>query len=151
MSSGLSDRATAAGRTLLANRPLVGCLLGTWLLTVATHHYVVAPASVLSRVAADVGVTSGTAVWLVSAVPASWAVTNFALGVWIDRFGDYRTIAVGTAVVVAAGVWSWWAGRRGAFYPLLASRLVAGVAVGVIWTASTNLIGGAVTERNRGT
>lgn len=146
-----ANRTSAARRALLNNQPLVGCLLGTWLLTAATHHYLVAPASVLSQVAADVGVTSGTAVWLVSAVLASWAVTNFALGVWIDRFGDYRTIAVGTVVVIAAGVWSWWTGRRGTFYPLLASRLVAGVAVGVIWTASTNLIGGAVTERNRGT
>jgi nitrate/nitrite transporter NarK len=34
---------------------------------------------------------------------------------------------------------------------LLASRLLAGVAVGVIWTASTNLIGGAVSGANRGT
>lgn len=151
VSSGFTNRTAAACRALLANQALVGCLAGTWLLTVATHHYVVAPASVLSRVAADVGVTSGTAVWLVSAVPASWAVTNFALGVWIDRLGDYRMIAVGTAIVVVAGIWSWWTGRRGAFYPLLVSRLVAGVAVGVIWTASTNLIGGAVTERNRGT
>lgn len=150
MSPGTTER-TAVGRVLVANRALAGCLVGTWLLTVATHHYVVAPASVLSRVAADLGVASGRAVWLVSAVPASWAVTNFALGVWIDRFGDYRTIAVGAAVVVGAGVWSWAAAGRGAFYPLLASRLVAGVAVGVIWTASTNLIGGAVTERNRGT
>lgn len=151
MPSEVTNRTTAVGGALLDNQALVGCLLGTWLLTVATHHYLVAPASVLSQVATDVGVTSGTAVWLVSAVLASWAATNFALGVWIDRFGDYRIIALGTAVIIAAGIWSWWAGRQGAFYPLLASRLVAGVAIGVIWTASTNLIGGAVTERNRGT
>ncbi|MFB6124225.1 MAG: nitrate/nitrite transporter [Haloferacaceae archaeon] len=151
MSREIVRRTRAVGRTLRSNRALAGCLFGTWLLTVATHHYVVAPASVLSRIATDLGVTSNTAVWLVSAVPASWAVTNFALGVWIDRIGDYRTVAVGTAVVLLAGIWSWWEGRRGAFVPLLASRLVAGIAIGVIWTASTNLVGGAVSSRNRGT
>ena len=82
------------------------------------------------------------AVWLVSAVPASWAVTNFALGVWIDRLGDYRMITLGVGTVILAGVWSWWAARQGVFSSLLGSRLVAGVAVGVIWTASVNLIGG---------
>lgn len=60
-------------------------------------------------------------------------------------------IVVGTGIVILAGVWSWWAGTRGMFWSLLSSRLIAGVAVGVIWTASTNLIGGAVSARNRGT
>ena len=145
------SRLGAAGRVLIAERAFVGCLLGTWLLTAAAHYYVMAPASVLSRVADDLAVTPAVAVWIVSAVPGTWALTNFALGVWIDRLGEYRVIVVGTAVLIAAGGWSWWAGRRGTFYPLLASRLLAGVAVGVIWTASTNLIGGAVSGANRGT
>ena len=132
-----------------SNRGLLGCLLGTWILTVAAHHYIIAPASVLSVVADDFEVTTATAVWLVSAVPASWAVTNFALGVWIDRLGDYRMIGFGTVVVVVAGVWSYWAATVGSFGLLLSSRLFAGVAVGVIWTASTNLIGGAVSTSNR--
>jgi nitrate/nitrite transporter NarK len=143
--------ATTTWRTLTANRALVGCLGGLWLLTAATHHYIMAPASVLPQVAADLRVAPAVAVWLVSAVPGSWAITNFALGVWIDRFGDYRVIAVGTGVVVLAGIWSWRAGSRGAVLPLLVSRLCAGIAVGVIWTASTNLIGGAVSGANRGT
>ena len=120
-------------------------------MTAATHHYIIAPASVLSQVATDLNVTSGVAVWLVSAVPASWAITNFALGVWIDRLGDYRMIAIGVGTVILAGIWSWWAAVQGVFISLLGSRLVAGVAVGVIWTASTNLIGGAVSSVNRAT
>lgn len=151
MSTSPSTRAAGAARALAAHRPLLGCLLGTWLLSAATHHYVVAPASVLPQVSADLAVSEGTAIWLVSAVPGTWALTNFALGVSIDRQGDYRTIAAGTAVVVACGGWSWWAASAGDFYSLLASRLVAGVAVGVIWTASTNLIGGAVSASNRST
>ena len=147
----MTSRLWVVRRRLRDDRAFVACLLGTWLLTAATHYYIIAPASVLSGVAADLGVTPARAVWLVSAVPASWAVTNFALGVWIDRLGDYRTIAIGTGIVVLAGGWSWWAGRRGAFESLLAARLAAGVAVGVIWTASTNLVGGAASDANRGT
>jgi len=81
------SRLGAAGRALIAERAFVGCLLGTWLLTAAAHYYVMAPASVLSRVADDLAVTPAVAVWIVSAVPGTWALTNFALGVWIDRLG----------------------------------------------------------------
>ncbi|MFC7157095.1 nitrate/nitrite transporter [Halomarina halobia] len=149
--SSMALRMRAAGTRLVAERALIGCLVGTWLLTAAAHYYVVAPASVLSQVAGDLGVAPAVAVWLVSAVPATWALTNFALGVWIDRLGDHRTIAIGAAVITLAGLWSWSAGRRGSFDALLASRLVAGVAVGVVWTASTNLLGSAVSGANRGT
>jgi len=144
-------RLTGATRALAARRSFVACLAGAWLLTAATHYYVIAPASTLSAAADGLGVSPGRAVWLVSAVPAAWAVTNVAVGGPIDRFGDYRVIAAGTAVVVLAGVASWRVGRAGAFRPLLAARLVAGVGIGAIWTASTNLIGGAVSGGNRGT
>jgi nitrate/nitrite transporter NarK len=146
-----AGRVAAARRSLAAHRAFVGSLVGLWLLSAATHHYVVAPASVLPRVAADLGVSSGRAVWLVSAVPASWAATNFALGRWIDRAGDHRTIVAGTLVVVLAGLWSVVAARAGSFWSLLGARLVAGVAVGLVWTASTNLVGGAVSPASRGT
>ncbi|UPV76727.1 MFS transporter (plasmid) [Halorussus limi] len=147
----MTTRLRAVHRGVRDERAFVACLVGTWLLTAATHYYIIAPASVLSTVATDLRVTPARAVWLVSAVPASWAVTNFALGVWIDRLGDYTMIAIGTGIVVIAGGWSWWAGHEGAFWSLLTARLVAGVAVGVIWTASTNLVGGAVSDANRGT
>lgn len=146
-----STWATNSYRLLVDRRSFAWCLLGTWLLTVATHYYVITPASVLSTVASDLGTSEARTIWLVSAVPASWAVTNFVLGVWIDRLGDYRMIGLGTAVVVLAGIGSWWTALNGAFLPLMGTRLAAGVAVGVIWTASTNLIGGAVSTANRGT
>jgi len=151
VSTNIVARAGAAERWLARNRALVGCVAGLWLLTTATHHFVVAPASVLPRVAADLGVSEGRAVWLVSAVPASWAATNAVLGLWLDRAGDYRAVAAGVVVVVLAGGASWAAATRGSFAGLLGARLVAGVAVGLVWTASTNLIGGAVPSAVRGT
>ncbi|WP_281194932.1 nitrate/nitrite transporter [Halorubrum sp. F4] len=148
---GSTALAMKARRSFADDRPFAWCLLGTWLLTAATHYYVITPASVLGVVAGDLGTSEARAIWLVSAVPASWAVTNFVLGVWIDRLGDYRMIGIGTVIVVLAGIGSWWTALDGAFLPLMGTRLAAGVAVGVIWTASTNLIGGAVSAANRGT
>jgi len=140
-----------AARGLAGSRAFVARLAGAWLLTAATHYYVIAPASTLAAVADGIGVVPGRAIWLVSAVPAAWAVTNVAVGGPIDRFGDYRVIAAGTAVVALSGVTGWRLGPTAGFRPLLATRLVAGVGVGAIWTASTNLIGGAVSGDSRGT
>ena len=151
MSTGLAGRVGDAERWLARHRALVGCVAGLWLLTTATRHFVVAPASVLPSVAADLGVSEGRAVWLVSAAPASWAATNAVLGLRLDRAGDYRAVAAGVAVVVLADGASRAAATRGSSVALLTARLVAGVAVGLVWTASTNLIGGAVSPAVRGT
>lgn len=65
-------------RSLTTHVALIGCITGAWLLTASTHHYILAPASVLSLVATDLNVPSGLTIWLVSAVHASWAFTNFS-------------------------------------------------------------------------
>lgn len=132
-------------------RHLLGTLTGLWLLSAAAHLYIIAPASVLSVVATDLGIEPSTAVWLVSAVLAAWAGTSAVVGVGIDRFGDVRAVAVATTVLAVAVVWGWQAGRRGSFAELLISRILAGAAVATVWTASANVVGGAVSGDRRGT
>lgn len=135
-----------------SRRVAVGLTLaGAWALSAATHYYVIVPASVVGEVAADLATSEATAIWLVSAVPGTWALSNVALGGWIDRVGAVRMIEVGTAAVVVCILASWWTATAGTFLPLLGTRLLAGVAVGLIWTASTDLIGGLVGAANRGT
>ncbi|MFB6233850.1 MAG: nitrate/nitrite transporter [Halopenitus sp.] len=136
---------------LVAERHLLGTIVGLWLLAAAAHHYVIAPASVLSTISTDLGVGPSTGVWLVSAVLAAWTVTSAVVGGAIDRFGDIRAIGVATGVLVVAVVWGWRAGRRGAFAELLVTRLLAGAAIATAWTASANVIGGAVVGDRRGT
>jgi hypothetical protein len=96
------------GRHVSANRSLLGRLLGTWLLSGATHHYVLPPESVRPQLTADLEVTEGIGIWLVIAVPGIWALTDFAFGVSTDRQGDYRTIAAGPP-----GDGAWGAGVPG--------------------------------------
>ncbi|MFB6310234.1 MAG: nitrate/nitrite transporter [Salinirussus sp.] len=150
--SGYKRNGIVAFAVCPSRRTTVGlCLAGAWGLSVATHWYVIVPASVVGQVAADLATTEATAIWLVSAVPGTWALSNIVLGGWIDRFGPVRMIELGTVAVIACVLASWWTATEGAFLPLLGTRLVAGVAVGLIWTASADLIGGLVGATHRGT
>jgi hypothetical protein len=60
------------------------------------------------------GVVGG--LWLVSAIPGTWALTNVALGGWIDRLGTVRMIELGTALFVAMTLSSWVAAGAGSFW-----------------------------------
>ena len=126
-------------------------LFGAWLLSAALHVYIIMPASVLPEVADGLAVSETTAVWLVSAVLASWAVTNFGVGVLVDRVGDRLVVAVGGAVVVAFALAGWVVARDGQFWLLIWTRAGAGVAVGAVWIASTTLVGRLFAVERRGT
>jgi nitrate/nitrite transporter NarK len=135
----------------LAQRSAVGCLLGAWLLSVFSQGYIIVPASVLPVITTEFGISSSRAVWIVSATPGAWALTNFALGSGIDRIGDVRAILVAALTVVAAAIVGWWAGAHHRFWALILSRLVAGAGIGIVWTASANVVGQAFTGDTRGT
>jgi len=136
---------------LLDQRAAVGALFGAWLLSVFTQGYIIVPASVLPIIAEEFAITSSTAVWIVSATPGAWALTNFALGIGIDEFGDVTAVTVATVVVVGACVLSWWAGTERLFRVLLLARVVAGAGLGAIWTASANAVGQTFTSETQGT
>jgi len=135
----------------LAQRRAVGCLFGAWLLSVFSQGYIIVPASVLPVITTEFGITSSRAVWIVSATPGAWALTNFALGSGIDRIGDVRAILVAGLTVVVASILGWWAGAHHRFWVLILSRLVAGAGIGIVWTASANVVGQAFTGDTRGT
>ena len=126
-------------------------LAGAWLLSLVTQGFIIIPASIVDQITAATGVDDATAVWLVSATPGAWAASNFMVGTVIDRWGDVRVTAAGTALFVATAVWCFLAARRGDFASLLAARIVAGVAIGAIWTAGANLVGRAFPAATSGT
>jgi len=126
-------------------------LFGAWLLTAAVHVYVIVPASVLPTVADGLGVPQTTAVWLVSAVFVSWALTNVGVGVVIDSIGDIRVVAAGGAVAVGIALAGWLAAADGLFWLLIGTRVVAGVAIGAIWIAGTTLVGRLYALEHRAT
>ena len=132
-------------------RGAVACLAGAWLLSVVTQGFVVLPASVLPQMAAGLSVTESVAVWIISAAPGAWAASNLAAGRLIDRHGDTAATVGATTLFVVGCLWCWRAALDGAFLPLVAARLVAGVGLGVVWTASANLVGRTFPSGVRGT
>lgn len=126
-------------------------LAGAWLLSLVTQGFIIIPASILEPIAASTGVKESTAVWLVSATPGAWAASNFLVGTVIDRYGDVAVTAGGVVGFLVTAVWCWQAGQQGAFVSLLVARIVAGVAIGAIWTAGANLVGRAFTAGTSGT
>lgn len=132
-------------------RGSVACLAGAWLLSVVTQGFVVLPASVLPQMAAGLSVTEAVAVWVVSAALGAWAASNLAAGGLIDRRGDTAATVGATALFVVGCLWCWRAALDGTFLALVAARLVAGVGLGVVWTASANLVGRTFPPRVRGT
>jgi nitrate/nitrite transporter NarK len=149
MATGTGSPVSAVGFT--EQRGAIGCLIGAWLLSVITQGYIIVPASVLSVITTQFGVSSSTAVWIVSVTPGAWAATNFLLGAGIDRYGDVMATAVATVTVAGASVLSWWAGANGLFWVLLVARIIAGAGIGAIWTASANVVGQVFTTGTRGT
>jgi nitrate/nitrite transporter NarK len=142
---------TRSQRPLPVRPGLLALLVGTWFLSVVTQGYIIVPAGVLAEVAATFSVPETTAIWVVSICPGTWALTNFMAGSFIDRYGDVRLAVVATVVTVLACLWNWQAALAGSFWAFLAGRALAGVALGVIWTASANLVGRAVPPRLLGT
>lgn len=137
--------------SFLTHRNAVGCLLGAWLLSVFSQGYIIIPASVLPIITSEFGISSSTAVWIVSVTPGAWALTNFALGIGIDEFGDVRAINTAVFTVISASMLSWWAGSHHLFWLLILARIIAGAGIGIIWTASANVVGQAFTDDTRGT
>jgi nitrate/nitrite transporter NarK len=154
MSDGTRAEATGVDQLLAVDGVPTGALVllaGAWLLSLVTQGFIIIPASIVDQITAATGVDDSTAVWLVSATPGAWAASNFMVGTVIDRWGDVRVTAAGTAVFVATALWCFVAARQGDFYSLLAARIVAGVAIGAIWTAGANLVGRAFPLSTSGT
>lgn len=148
---GAETTSTSKSTSLLGQQSAVGCLLGVWLLSVITQGYIIVPASVLPIITADFAIPSSTAVLIVSATPGAWALTNFAFGIGIDAFGDVASIIAAVFTVVGAAVLSWWAGSNQFFWLLILARIIAGAGIGIIWTASANVVGQIFTTQTRGT
>ncbi|MFT4921208.1 MAG: nitrate/nitrite transporter NarK [Haloarculaceae archaeon] len=128
-----------------------GCLAGAWLLSLAANAFLIVPASLIPPMMETFGTGPALTVWVVTIAFATWALSSIAVGVAIDRVGDFTVAATATALIAVTGVWGWQAGLSANFLLLLASRAVAGVAIGAVWTTGANLVGRAFADRMQGT
>ncbi|UPV76401.1 MFS transporter (plasmid) [Halorussus limi] len=136
----MTDDSDASG----ARRGTVGLVAGLFTLSAAAGAYEIAPASVLPLVRDSLGVGPTAGSWLVSVMYLTAVVTSVPVGVVLDRVRVRRAVAVAALALLVAGAWGWVAATAGAYWWLVASRILGGFSYVVVWNAGTNLVGQAV-------
>ncbi|MFC6722855.1 nitrate/nitrite transporter [Halobium palmae] len=134
-----------------SQRETLGLLVGFFLLSTAAAAYEIAPASVLPVIQESLGLEASTASWLVSIMYAVAVVCSIPVGIVLDRFSVRRVVSFGTTALVIAGIWGWYAATAGAYFSLLVSRVLGGIAYVIFWNAGANVVGSAVAPKNRAT
>jgi predicted MFS family arabinose efflux permease len=126
-------------------RALLG-LLG--FLTFAAVYAGVVFAPVLTQIAGEFEITTGTAGLVVAAYGAPGILVAVVTGPYSDRFGRKRFLVAGSLIM---GVSTLLSAFATSFPVLVATRMIAGIGSSVIWPNVTATVGDNVPYRERGT
>ena len=122
-----------------------------WLLLLFVGAYLIAPASVLTLVMADLGITETTAAALVSMPQVAATVIGIPVGIYLDRVETRAVIPAAAAVLLIGSIGDWFAASGGNVSLLIASRLLAGVGMFVLWVVSINVASSTFPPNRRAT
>jgi len=142
-----SDEKTAVTR----ERARWGLLTGAILMSVALGAYELVPASVTPLIRESLGVSASEAGLLVSVMFGTAVLTSIPVGVVLDRTNSRYAIAVAIGLLLVAGMWGWQAATTGAYWSLIASRVLGGVAYVVVWNAAIDIVGRSFDPARQGT
>ena len=143
--------ARGASQANPSRRHTIGLVAGLFLLSAAAGAYEIAPASVLPLVRESLGIGPTAAGWLVSVMYLTAVVASVPVGVVLDRVSVRRAVAAAGVALLVAGAWGWFAAVAGAYWWLVASRVLGGFSYVVLWNAGANLVGQAVEADVRAT
>ncbi|WP_255148696.1 MFS transporter [Halorarius halobius] len=141
--TGGADSASTAHR--------VGVLVGASLMSVSLGAYELVPASVTPLIQDSLGVGQSAAGLVVGVMFGTAVVASLPVGVLLDRTDSRRTVAVGIGLLLVGGAWGWQAATDGAYWPLLASRVLGGIAYVVTWNAGIDIVGRSFSGPNQAT
>jgi len=122
-----------------------------WLLLLFVGAYLITPASVLTLVMADLGVTEATAAAFVSMPQVTAVAVGIPIGIYLDRIETRGVLPAAALVLFAGSVGDWFAASAGNVSLLVASRLFAGIGMFVLWTVSINVASSAFPPGRRAT
>jgi predicted MFS family arabinose efflux permease len=142
------SEASGAGTERARTIPLVA---GLFVVSSAAAAYEIAPASVTPLIRESLGIGPTTVGWLVSVMYATAVVASVPVGVALDRTDVRLGVAVAAGALLVAGAWGYLAARAGAYWWLVASRVLGGFAYVVVWNAGANVVGQAVDPERRAT
>jgi predicted MFS family arabinose efflux permease len=116
-------------------------LAGASLISVALGAYELAPASVTPLIRDSLDIGPSAAGLVVAVMFGTAVVVSLPAGVVLDRTNSRTATVAAVAVLLLAGVWGWQAATAGAFYSLLASRVLGGIAYTFVWNAGIDVVG----------
>ena len=128
-----------------------GLLMSLWLLLVFIGAYAIVPASALPVVTEGTDIGLAAASWIVTAPPVGAAIAGLPIGAWLDRTDNRRAIVLAGLWLFVVGLLAWVAGTEELYWPLVATRLLGGVALVTAWVAGINLLSAGFTDRYRTT
>lgn len=147
-----SEDATLDAATAVASeRARWGLLAGAILMSVALGAYELVPASVTPLIRESLGVSASEAGLLVSVMFGTAVLASIPVGVMLDRTNSRYAIVVAVGLLLVAGVWGWQAATTGAYWSLVASRVLGGVAYVVVWNAAIDIVGRSFDPARQGT
>ena len=135
METELTDIGTAEERSALQ----VVTIAAGWLLLLFVGAYLITPASILTLVMADLGVTEATAAALVSMPQVAATVIGIPVGIYLDRVEARTAVPIAATILLAGSVGDWVAASEGIVPLLIGSRLFAGIGMFVLWVVSINV------------
>ncbi|WP_142856907.1 MFS transporter [Salinigranum halophilum] len=128
-----------------------GLLAGLFTLSAAAAAYEIVPASVTPLIRDSLGIGAAAAGLLVTVMYATSVVASVPAGIALDRVGVVRSVVAAGVALLVAGAWGYAASVAGAYWWVVASRVLGGLAYVVLWNAGANLVGEAVTPQRRAT
>jgi len=134
-----------------SRRARVSLVAGVSLVSMALAAYEIVPASVTPLVRTALGVSDAGAGLLVGVMFGTAAVASLPVGVVLDRTDSRTAVAAAVGLAVVAGVAGWWTAAAGAFWALVATRVLGGIAYVVVWNAGIDIIGRSFGAGRRGT
>ena len=122
-----------------------------WLLLLFVGAYLITPASILPLVMTDLGVTEATAAALVSMPQVAATVIGIPVGIYLDRVETRLTVPAAAAVLLIGSAGDWFAASGGAVSLLIASRLLAGIGMFILWVTCINVASSTFPPSSRAT
>ena len=142
---------TPAARTAESRRARLGLLAGAIVISMSLGAYEIVPASVTPLITSSMEVSDARAGLIVGVMFGTAVVTSLPVGVVLDRTNSRHAVAAAIGLLLVAGAWGWQAATAGAYWSLIASRVIGGVAYVVVWNAAIDIVGRSFDAANRGT
>lgn len=133
-----------------SNRDSWGILVGTVFMSTALSAYELVPASVTPLIRESMGVSASQTGLLVSVMFGTIVVTSIPVGIMLDRTDTRYAVAAAIGLFITAGVWGWQAATVTAYWSLVTSRILGGVAFVIMWNAGIDIVGRSFSPSNQG-